>query len=714
MHELSHVKRNDAFITMLVSLIRAVFFFHPLIWIAVRQISYLAELACDNAVLEVNGKPETYAGLITRIAEDLPHRLPAEYAVGIMYSKSVFFRRITAILSGRSHRIRRLSKIALAGTVAAAILSVVIALALPLGEKGRKTSGGEAKDEVVAAGTNENYRSETTENMPVFTVNNSSESHPQTKEHFTVTVADFKHVAISAVQAGEISDKLKSSVSHVFTADENNNVQWEYVSFEQPGEEPADFIIVGSVALIGDVFSVNARMVHTETGCIIDCSSRQHKGSFGEVINTVIPAKSNELFTENGIDHAINGENGSLEGVRYTLAALTLEPKGIGKYEAEILSDTMRFHVFQMLTSNYYRNRKNTDHYIMVERAQMDKILEHYKNSGAPDVEFWEMLQVDRILVGSIGVSGIDIKLVDVETSETVNTVYREHKGSVDVFLRKVIPRIAKELFQETGQSSTLQKQEINSISLDDLRGGWLNKEYLEAMQATKSPCRAIDAFDDHQRSQSPDTSDIIFCNGFIITPTDSSYYEWAQAYQFHEGLIPQITGLKQTAGPHTYSVVYHAHQTHSRTTKNDLFVVSDGKPVDEIEWIFTTVYSTTKKEQRHTYVRTEPTIDHYVNKIVVAGTYTDEKGRNFAFDESGNAVWPGKTFKYKVGLDCFWTQRKFDYIEIIGEKYENIYPMRYGFEWKDNRLLIYEIKKVNHDTTVEREDEPLYTLTPQ
>ena len=85
----------------------------------------------------------------------------------------------------------------------------------------------------------------------------------------------------------------------------------------------------------------------------------------------------------------------------------------------------------------------------MVERAQMDKILEHYKNTGGPDVEFGNMLQVDRILIGSIGFTGIEVKLVDVESGETVKTLYREHKGSVDEFVRIVIPGMAKELFAD-------------------------------------------------------------------------------------------------------------------------------------------------------------------------------------------------------------------------------------------------------------------------
>ena len=1010
-HELSHVKRNDAFITTLVSLIRAVFFFHPLIWVTVRQISYLAELACDNAVLEMTGEPETYAGLISRIAEDLPHRLPAMYAVGIIYSKSVFYRRIKAILSGRRNRIRRLSKIALAGTVGAAILSVVIALALPLGEKGKIQETINDNEEVIVSGTvlnkgdepvsnadiyvfysNENkieqitktdsegsfsiavlasafveerlrcpaviaYRPEysigwkylgegtdisnlivqlqhpvtitgtitddkgqpikdaearlyhigfslgtdvvglnplvfggsvsefgakvdekgrfTVSNLPdsssvalycvapgyayewktpitagtkgvpvilksegriegtltssikdafvkdiritaqgvdmgwaetktgdnghyvltnipqgfynVFiwddlhdctaaaqesvrvetgktvksvdlklveggfitgkvidketgkgiqpgehsvvaiygpsrpissaavqsseikpdgtykirvapgnnyiyimqlhpwtsdfdgphshwvdvkkgetvsdvnfymkkrnepvvievltsdkrpvdgaivhrnlrseamgfitqlgrtnkeglliinrykeresfslmveliekklrgftdieniqpgdrieiTVNqyettrvqgriidddsnplsgaiislyeklsssatpvtvtdnageytiselivgdgygigvtlnheqhaliktrftatknmkpledivlhsdenkskstlsetgnlshNDQEQKPQEsntkyqeKRLYTVTVADLKPVGISIAQAGKLSDTLKSSISHILTTVVYDNARFEYVNFAQPGEVPADFIVLGSAGLIGDMFSVNARLVHTNSGRIIDCADRQYKGSVDEVINTVIPAISNDLFPKNGIGLVINGVEELKEGELYTLAALTLEAKGVSNDEAEILSENIRYQVFHVLASERFRNQINRDQYIMVERAQMGKILEHYKNSGAPDVEFGSMLSIDRILVGSIGKIGgtysITARIVDVEAGKTVGHSDIQLQVSIDKVMRYFIDKFARKLFLGTGQ----------------------------------------------------------------------------------------------------------------------------------------------------------------------------------------------------------------------------------------------------------------------
>jgi hypothetical protein len=41
-----------------------------------------------------------------------------------------------------------------------------------------------------------------------------------------------------------------------------------------------------------------------------------------------------------------------------------------------------------------------------------------------------------------------------------------------------------------------------------------------------------------------------------------------------------------------------------------------------------------------------------YVARIVLAGTYVDAQGRPYRFDAAGNAVFPGRTFRYTVELD--------------------------------------------------------------
>ncbi len=50
-HELAHIRRRDAAVAWLQQIARAVFFFHPAVWLAGREIRRERELACDEMVL---------------------------------------------------------------------------------------------------------------------------------------------------------------------------------------------------------------------------------------------------------------------------------------------------------------------------------------------------------------------------------------------------------------------------------------------------------------------------------------------------------------------------------------------------------------------------------------------------------------------------------------------------------------------------------------
>ncbi|MFC1693059.1 carboxypeptidase regulatory-like domain-containing protein [Candidatus Latescibacterota bacterium] len=150
LHELSHVKRNDVIVFSMLSIIKALFFFHPLVWMANRKISHLSELACDTNVVEHTRESVVYADMLTRIAEHLPrHAFTTELAAGFILSKSAFYRRIEAVLYTRRNQIRKLSRLALVGVVVTGILSLFIALVLPLGYAREKGEMVEIKGEVI-------------------------------------------------------------------------------------------------------------------------------------------------------------------------------------------------------------------------------------------------------------------------------------------------------------------------------------------------------------------------------------------------------------------------------------------------------------------------------------------------------------------------------------------------------------------------------------
>lgn len=141
LHEVAHIKRNDPLLLSIVSVLRAVLFFHPLVWLAAREIFTLSEEATDDMVLEVVNKPLPYAKMLTRLTETLSRQmLLAELAVGIVFSKSVLLRRIEAILSDRSEQLRRLSRWTLATTLAVAFGSLFLAIAVPLTSPGSTTT----------------------------------------------------------------------------------------------------------------------------------------------------------------------------------------------------------------------------------------------------------------------------------------------------------------------------------------------------------------------------------------------------------------------------------------------------------------------------------------------------------------------------------------------------------------------------------------------
>lgn len=101
-HELTHIKRNDPFWLATAAWLRALFFFQPLVWMATREMSVLAEESADDAVLAHTRSPMGYARLLMRLAEKTVHRmLASEFAVGIVFTKSVLLRRIEMVLSER-------------------------------------------------------------------------------------------------------------------------------------------------------------------------------------------------------------------------------------------------------------------------------------------------------------------------------------------------------------------------------------------------------------------------------------------------------------------------------------------------------------------------------------------------------------------------------------------------------------------------------------
>ncbi len=101
-HELSHVLRRDVFWQTLAGLCTAMYWFHPLVHVAVRKMRIEQESACDDAVLLAGETPSDYARLLVDIAGRVLRRTPV-HAVAMARPGSVQ-ERVDAILETKRNR----------------------------------------------------------------------------------------------------------------------------------------------------------------------------------------------------------------------------------------------------------------------------------------------------------------------------------------------------------------------------------------------------------------------------------------------------------------------------------------------------------------------------------------------------------------------------------------------------------------------------------
>ena len=97
-HELAHLAGHDPLRHVAARLAVALYWFHPLAWIAARQATAAREQACDEAVLALGTRPSAYARVLLELAESLQ---PAPAGLGAlpMVQRAHLETRLMAILN---------------------------------------------------------------------------------------------------------------------------------------------------------------------------------------------------------------------------------------------------------------------------------------------------------------------------------------------------------------------------------------------------------------------------------------------------------------------------------------------------------------------------------------------------------------------------------------------------------------------------------------
>ncbi len=122
-HELAHVKRGDFFLFLLTRMASILYWFNPLVWIAIKQLSIEREHASDDCVLAAGTKASEYASHLLEIAKrtsSLKWFSPAGITIA---KKSNLEARIMSILNTTRPEGRiKLSTIFLTGFLALSLL----------------------------------------------------------------------------------------------------------------------------------------------------------------------------------------------------------------------------------------------------------------------------------------------------------------------------------------------------------------------------------------------------------------------------------------------------------------------------------------------------------------------------------------------------------------------------------------------------------------
>jgi hypothetical protein len=140
LHELAHIRRHDWIVQVLAGVLRAVYWFDPLIWIASSRLRHESERACDDLVVSHDIDAHEYAGHLLALARVLNRGVATWTPAPSMAGPSSLRQRIAAILDpAATHARARRSAVASVAVLLLLVTAPVAAFRLSAPVKARAT-----------------------------------------------------------------------------------------------------------------------------------------------------------------------------------------------------------------------------------------------------------------------------------------------------------------------------------------------------------------------------------------------------------------------------------------------------------------------------------------------------------------------------------------------------------------------------------------------
>jgi beta-lactamase regulating signal transducer with metallopeptidase domain len=145
-HELAHIRRCDWSIQMASEIVRSLYWFNPVFWLACRRLRLESEHACDDAVLRSGVDGAVYARYLIDLARELNHP-PRLFPAPAIARSSSLHKRVTAMLNVCQNR----NAMSLSARVISLVVLVVVAGAIAAAQVFATFSGSlvDAQDAVL-------------------------------------------------------------------------------------------------------------------------------------------------------------------------------------------------------------------------------------------------------------------------------------------------------------------------------------------------------------------------------------------------------------------------------------------------------------------------------------------------------------------------------------------------------------------------------------
>ena len=211
-----------------------------------------------------------------------------------------------------------------------------------------------------------------------------------------------------------------------------------------------------------------------------------------------------------------------------------------------------------------------------------------------------------------------------------------------------------------------------------DLQGTWISEAYLDRLKASRSPHAAA--------RQTPALV-------IKVDKQDKSYP--ILITNFQNAVLNFLLEVEPGGKPDTYRMVTAADEgvvssadatyIYFRGTRNvqgkfDALSISDPHFA---------------KRKFLPFVRLPDSLDTVVNRLTVAGKYTDDAGQAYEFTEAGDAILPERKFAYEVSLDP--RAASCELLQSHPER-EAGGQNRVGFAWAGAKLQLFNVKNVKKD----------------